>query len=110
MDTSTLLTVIVPIVVAIVAALGTVLVAKARARVDIGSAITTGFEALTNQLQEERSSLMEIVRTQRVEIAAAHAKVEELNGQVRRMRQHIEDPENRMLGAGIIPPKRAGWK
>lgn len=110
MDATTLITVGGPVIAAIVAALATVGVAKSRAKVDVGSAITTGFEALTNQLQEERSSLMEIVRTQRVEIATAQAQIEELTGQVRRMRRHIEETENRMLGAGIMPPKRAGWK
>ena len=66
MDLAPLLTFAGATLTAIITVLGTIYVARSKAKSDLGSSITTGFKELTDQLQEERNQLSECRRAQAV--------------------------------------------
>ncbi len=102
MDAGQFLQIAVPIIVAIVTAVGTVLIARMKTRQDVGVAITSGFEALTNQLQEERTQLLEMIQLLRLERAESDQKLKYLRRRVARLEDILEK-------AGIpIPPDDVG--
>lgn len=103
MDIPTLLSIAGPIIIATITVIGTVWVARSRARVDVGAAITSGFDSLTNQLQEERATLMEILRQKNADAEACEITM-------RRMRRHVEVCEGRLEKAGLEVPPRVGWE
>ncbi|RUV98336.1 hypothetical protein EOA88_00415 [Mesorhizobium sp. M5C.F.Ca.IN.020.14.1.1] len=98
MDTGGILTIAAPIAVAIVTALGTVYIARLKTKQDIGASITTGFEILTDQLQEERLELSEIIAAQRRELADRDITI-------RRMDVYIQRVERLAEKAGLELPR-----
>lgn len=90
---------------AIITVIGTIWVARSRTKVDIGTSITTGFRELTDQLQEERGHLAELIRKQREELTAAETVIGDQERSMRRMRRHLAMLEERMEKAGLtVPP------
>lgn len=110
MDTSTLLTVGGAVATTVLTVVGTIWVARARAKIDVGQAITLGFEALTNQLQEERTQLMEIVRAQRLELTACEKAAATMETLDRRMRRHVATVEQLLEKANIPVPPHTDWE
>jgi hypothetical protein len=90
---------------AIITVIGTIYVARTRTRVDVGSSITTGFRELTDQLQEERNQLSEIIRRQREDLVEA----ERMNGRqaaaLRKIRRHVALLEDKLSKAGLDVPQ-----
>jgi chromosome segregation ATPase len=110
LDLPPLIYAIATIATAIVTAIGTIWVAKSKARVDIGTTITAGFRELTDQLQEERGHLADLIRRQRDELAAAEKSIGELERTLRRARRHVAGLEDRMERAGLEVPAKEGWE
>ena len=74
---------------AVITVFGTIWVARARTKVDIGTTITSGFRELTDQLQEERNHLSDLIRRQRDELAAVEKVIGDHERTMRRMRRHV---------------------
>ena len=89
MDIAPWLTFVGAITTAILTVIGTIYVARSRTRVDVGASITTGFRELTDQLQEERNQLSDIIRRQREDLAEAEKLAERQATTLRRLRRHI---------------------
>lgn len=105
MDIAPLLTFGGAVVTAIITVVGTIYVARSRTRADIGASITTGFRELTDQLQEERNQLSEIIKRQRDELNEAEKTSHKQEAMIRRMRRQISLLEEKLARAGIdIPP------
>ena len=105
MDLAPLLTFGGAVLTAIITVIGTIYVARSRTRADIGASITTGFRELTDQLQEERNQLSEIIKRQRDEINESERASHKQEALIRRMRRQISLLEERLAKAGIdIPP------
>lgn len=105
MDIAPLLTFGGAVVTAIITVVGTIYVARSRTRADIGASITTGFRELTDQLQEERNQLSEIIKRQRDELNEAEKNGHKQEALIRRMRRQISLLEEKLARAGIdIPP------
>jgi hypothetical protein len=83
------------VVTAIITVFGTVYVARSRTRTDLGASITTGFRELTDQLQEERSQLSDIIHRQRDELAAAERLAMRQENTIRHLRRRIALLEGR---------------
>lgn len=105
MDIAPLLTFGGAVVTAIITVVGTIYVARSRTRADIGASITTGFRELTDQLQEERNQLSEIIKRQRDELNEAEKNGHKQEALIRRMRRQISLLEEKLARAGLdIPP------
>lgn len=78
MDIGPIVTTVGAIFGAVAAAFGTVYVARSKAKTDISTSITAGFEALTNQLQEERAGLQLLVDKLSDTIEKYRARIDEL--------------------------------
>lgn len=104
MDLAPLLTFGGAVLTAIITVIGTIYVARSRTRLDIGASITTGFRELTDQLQEERNDLSEIIKRQRDEIVAAEKLNDRHEHALRRLRRRVAILENKLYRAGITPP------
>lgn len=111
MEWSPLVTAASAILVAAITALGTIYVARSRTKTDISTSIASGFQELTNQLQEERKDLSEIIERQRevidkhrVTIEALYNEGQELREDGRRLRRRIDQLEEAMLKAGVALP------
>ncbi|MEA3520633.1 hypothetical protein [Rhizobium mulingense] len=105
MDLAPWLTFVGALTTAIITVIGTIYVARTRTRVDVGASITTGFRELTDQLQEERNQLSEIIRRQREDLAEAERAGARQAAALRKLRRHCALLEDRLAKAGIaIPP------
>lgn len=105
MDIAPWLTFVGAITTAIFTVIGTIYVARSRTRVDVGTSITTGFRELTDQLQEERNQLSEIIRRQREDLAEAESRTDKQEQTIRRMRRRMALLESKLTKAGLtIPP------
>lgn len=105
MDLAPLLTFGGAVLTAIITVIGTIYVARSRTRADIGASITTGFRELTDQLQEERNQLSDIIKRQRGDLNDAEKLSHKQEALIRRMRRQISILEERLARAGItIPP------
>lgn len=105
MDLAPLLTFGGAVLTAIFTVIGTIYVARSKTRADIGASITTGFRELTDQLQEERNQLSEIIKRQRDELKEAEKDKMKQEALIRRMRRQISLLEEKLAKAGIhIPP------
>jgi predicted nucleic acid-binding Zn-ribbon protein len=93
------------VLTAIVTVLGTVYVARSRTKSDLGSSITTGFRELTDQLQEERNQLSEIIKRQRQEMVDAGTRIEQLERNARLLRKHLIQLERTLDEAGLDVPQ-----
>lgn len=96
---------------AALAAIGTIYVARSKTKTDISASITVGFEALTNQLQEERKDLNEIIERQRETIDKHRATIEQLfnestiiRSENRRLHTRVEQLEEAFIKAGMKAP------
>lgn len=110
MDPGPIITATGAILTAAIAAFGTVYVARAKTRTDISSSITAGFEALTNQLQEERKELLliidqhrEAIDKHRLTIEKLFNENEELREERRALRTKMETLEQIIRIAGLTP-------
>jgi hypothetical protein len=104
-DIAPWLTFVGAITTAILTVIGTIYVARSRTRVDVGASITTGFRELTDQLQEERNQLSDIIRRQREDLAEAEKLAERQAATLRRFRRHIMLLEDKLSKAGLpVPP------
>ncbi|TAZ20790.1 hypothetical protein ELH77_19500 [Rhizobium ruizarguesonis] len=93
------------ILTAAITVIGTIYVARSRTKTDLGASITSGFRELTDQLQEERSQLSEIIRRQREELADVEKITDRQEHTIRRMRRRIGLLESKLAKAGLdIPP------
>lgn len=79
---------------AVVTVLGTVWVARARAKIDVGASLTSSFKELTDQLQEEREQLRKVIDHQERELREADKRL-------RLKRRHIATLEGKLERAGI---------
>lgn len=105
MDLAPLLTFGGVVLTAIITVIGTIYVARSRTRADIGASVTTGFRELTDQLQEERNQLSEIIKRQRDELKGVEKEKQKQEALIRRMRRQISLLEEKLSKAGIhIPP------
>lgn len=105
MDFAPWLTFVGALTTAIITVIGTIYVARSRTRVDVGSSITTGFRELTDQLQEERNQLSEIIRRQREDLVEAERANGRQAAALRKARRHISMLEDKLSKAGIdVPP------
>lgn len=108
MDLAPWLTFVGATATAIITVIGTIYVARSRTRVDVGSSITTGFRELTDQLQEERNQLSEIIRRQREELGESERSNARQAAALRKLRRHCAMLEDKLARAGIaIPPPPA---
>ena len=73
-----------------------------------GTTITTGFRELTDQLQEERNHLSDLIRKQRDELTAAEKLIDDQERTMRRMRRHAAALEELMERAGLVVPPKGG--
>ena len=105
MDLAPLLTFSGAVLTAIVTVLGTVYVARSKTKSDLGISITTGFRELTDQLQEERNQLSEIIKRQRQEMVDAEARIEQLERNARLLRKHLIQLERTLDKAGLDVPQ-----
>lgn len=117
MDWSPIVTASGAIFAAAIAAIGTIYVARAKTKTDISASITTGFEALTNQLQEERKDLNEIIERHRATIDKHRETIESLYNEGQTMRlerremfRRIEQLEAILRTAGIPIPEQLPQK
>lgn len=106
MDLAPVLTFAGAILTAIITLLGTVLVARSKTKTDIGQSITAGFQALTDQLQEERRELTEVVEKQRIKIEAQADKLDLIARRGQRMERHIDKLERLATLANVEVPER----
>jgi len=104
-DIAPWLTFVGAITTAIFTVIGTIYVARSRTRVDVGASITTGFRELTDQLQEERNQLSEIIRRQREDLSESEKLNESQAASLRRLRRHVALLEDKLSNAGISFPK-----
>jgi hypothetical protein len=93
------------VLTAVITVFGTIWVARSRAKIDIGTTITSGFRELTDQLQEERNQLSELISRQRDELSSAGKLIGEQERDMRRMRRHVALLESRMEKAGLEVPR-----
>lgn len=98
------------VLTAIITVFGTIWVAKARTKIDIGTTITSGFRELTDQLQEERIQLSDLIREHREDLAASEKVVDDQERAIRRLRRHLVVLEDRMEKAGLDVPPKVGWE
>lgn len=90
---------------------GTIYVARTKSKTDINASINAGFQALTDQLQQERSDLNAIIDRQR-EVIDKHREMieklftegDELRVRRRDMQRRIDDLEQRLRNAGLPVP------
>ena len=99
MDYSALATIAAPIGAGLLGLIGVVLTVRARAKVDISTTITAGFNALTDQLQEEQLRMLDRLKAQRVEIT-------ELEHSLVKTRKYAELLEATLDRAGLQRPDR----
>ncbi len=105
MDLAPLLTFGGAVLTAIITVLGTVYVSRSKTKTDLGASITSGFKDLTDQLQEERNHLGDIIKTQRGELEAAEKEFNELDLTIRKLRRHLILLERQLERAGQdVPP------
>ena len=77
---------------------------RSRARIDLSSSITAGFQQLTDQLQEERKDMMAIIHEQRAKIETQQKWMRHLEGHIQRLEWHASELERLMMDAGMTPP------
>jgi len=65
-----------------------------------------GLQALTDQLQEERRELTEVVEKQRIKIEAQAEKIDLITRRSQRMERHIDQLESLVTLADVQVPKR----
>jgi hypothetical protein len=94
------------VLTAIITLVGTVLVARSKTKTDIGQSITAGFQALTDQLQQERKELTEVIEKQRIKIDSQSEKIDFESRRGRRMEAHIEILESLLKLKKIEVPAR----
>jgi uncharacterized membrane protein YfbV (UPF0208 family) len=93
------------VLTAVFTVIGTIYVARSRTKTDLGASITSGFRELTDQLQEERSQLSEIIKRQREELAEVEKVTDRQEHTIRRMRRRVALLESKLAKAGLdIPP------
>ena len=93
------------VLTAIIATFGTIYVARGKTRSDLGAIVTTGFRELTNQLQEERNQLNQIIWRQRAELAEAEKRLNEIEEKQRKLRRHLIELEQMLARAGLPVPQ-----
>lgn len=109
------LTVISVVGAALIGAVFPWLNARAKAKADLGDRITTGFAALTDQLQEERITLLGQLNAERLQATTAlhelmmknetaQLRIRHLEGEYQRMAWHAGRLEQAMFDAGLNPP------
>jgi hypothetical protein len=109
-DTATVLTGILAIFTTGLTTWGTMRIAQNRAKIDMGSDVTSRFDKLTNQLQEEREYLEKRVVEQRAVLAAVMVELDTCQRTARRMIRHIEELEGQLETARITPKPRVGFE
>jgi chromosome segregation ATPase len=93
------------VLTAIITVLGTVYAARSKTKSDLGASITTGFRELTDQLQEERNQLSDIIKRQRTELDEAEKEFAALEVTMRKLRRHLILLERQLEKAGQdVPP------
>lgn len=106
MDWPPILTLVGAVLTSLLTVIGTIYVARSKTKTDIGVSITNGFQALTDQLQQERTELNEIINRQRLANDACHRRIEFLNAKLRRRDAHIDTLERMLTILDRKPPKR----
>lgn len=89
MDLAPFLTFAAAVLTALITVIGTIYVARSRTRIDISASITSGFKELTDQLQEERSQLSDIIKRQRDDLVLAERHNHRQEVALRQLRQQL---------------------
>lgn len=92
---------------AVLAAFVSIYTIKSKTKTDIATSITTGFQALTDQLQEERKELRATIDAQSTKIAAQSEKIESLQDDIRTLSLYIDVLKHALRTAGVKIPDKA---
>lgn len=101
-----------PAIIAAISALGSALISgaavfvttRSKTKVDFGQSITSGFQQLTEQLQNEIKELRVIINDQKIRQDTQTRWLRHMEGHSRRLEDHCADLERRMLDAGLQVP------
>jgi hypothetical protein len=93
------------VLTAIITVIGTIYVARSRTKFELGASITTGFKELTDQLQEERDLLSEIISKQRIELAELEKTLHAMEKSSRLLKRHCVLLEGLLEKHGVAAPE-----
>ncbi|WP_455986073.1 hypothetical protein [Methylorubrum extorquens] len=99
------LTVLVPVLVALVGGWFTYRAGAAKAGADATTQVQQGFQMLVGKLQEERAELTKVIDKQAAENVSLHAEVNALTKTVHRLEGKLDDVLKRWRRGEAPPPE-----